>query len=298
MPLSLHERNPTLTARVDDAYERALLAQGELASGVGSVALDNLIDGDVAAAREQGNLVGGGLEAVSNPDTRATFGETLTQSEQLFGRIGITVPTPEHLAANGVDFTTLGAVHERMSAEGLEPRLVLAPSLNTSDWQQLYSNLRADGTIVGNPLKNQIDGDGLYIEDRIINTWDDLNGVPDNVPVTLDTAINGSCNWTLRLLPGTNRPSETNIAHNDPNYPDKPTVHEYLTLQANLLQAGEAPIDDSTWTWLDGTLENDSQAPNGRWYQDEGQVRLISFDARDRDGDIGMRPPVWEQTNA
>ncbi len=291
MPLSLSERNPTLTARVDDAYERALLAQGELASGVGSVALDTIIDGDVAAAREQGNLGGSGLEAVTDPNIRTSFENTLLQSEQLFGRVNLTVPPVDRLAESGVDFAALGAAYERMDAAGLEPRLVLAPVMNTGEWSDLYRRLEADPGVNRN---GGIKNGGLYIDSSVGSAWAELSSVPDTVPstTTQDTA-GGNVNWTLRLLPGTNRPTETSVAHNDPSYPDKPTVHEYLALQANLLQNGEEPIDDSTWTWLDGTFENGLRAPSGLWYSVGGQVRLRWGGVDNRLGNLGVRLPVW-----
>ena len=229
------------------------------------------------------------LEAMS-PDASTSFAETLTRSEQLFARLNLTLPSPDQLVASGVDFAALGTAHERMSTEGLEPRFVLAPSLNTGDWQQLYAELEADQSV---NQDGRIKSGGLYIDDTVSSAWDTLSDVPDSVPVTLNSAAEGSCNWTLRLIPGTNRPTETNIAHNDPNYPDKPTVHEYLTLQASLLQAGEDPIDDSTWTWLNGMFENDSQAPVGRWNPDDGRVGLSYDDVGDRDDSLGVRLPVW-----
>lgn len=291
MPLSLSQRNPDLIARVDDAYERALTAQGELAAGVGGVALDALIESDVTAAREQGTLAGSGLEAVTSPDTRAAFGETLTHAEQLFGRIGLSTPSAEQLAESGVDFAALGAAHERMERDGLEPRLVLAPSIRPDEWQDLYRDLESD---TGVNAHGRIKNGGLYINDNVASAWTELSAVPDTVPAAIVPDNEGyRTKWTLRLVPGTNRPTETNVAHNDARYPDKPTVNEYLTLQADLLQSGEDPIDDSSYTWLNGTFDNDSQAPDGRWLPDGGQVGLDQAGVGYRSGYLGVRLPVW-----
>jgi hypothetical protein len=290
MPLSLSQRNPDLIQRVDDAYERALTAQGELASGVGGVALDALIESDVTAAREQGSLAGSGLETITDPDVRTTFSESLARTEQLFGRIGLTAPTPAELQASGVDFDALGAAHEQMERDGLEPQLVLAPSLGASEWEGLYSHLEADGSVNGS---GRIKNGGLYINADVRAAWSEFGIVPDSVPVTMRRDTSGECNWTLRCVPGTNRPTETNVAHNDSRYPDKPTVHEYLSLQASLLQNGEDPIDNSTWTWLDGTFESGSQAPFGHWSPDGGRVGLDRVDVGGRVGSLGVRLPVW-----
>jgi hypothetical protein len=289
MPLSLSQRNPDLIARVDDAYERALTAQGELAAGVGGVALDALIEGDVTAAREQGSLAGSGLEAVTSPDTRAAFGETLTHAEQLFGRIGLATPSAEQLAESGVDFAALGAAHEQMERDGLEPRLVLAPSIRPDEWQQIYGVLEA-GNVSGGRIKNG----GLWINDDIKAAWHDLSQVPETVPATVVPDNEGyRTAWTLRVIPGTNRPTETNITHNDPSYPDKPTVHEYLSLQASLLQNGEDPIDDSTYTWLNGTFADGSRAPFGFWDPGDGRVGLDRAGVGNRGDNLGVRLPVW-----
>jgi hypothetical protein len=296
MPLSLNERNPDLIARVDDAYERALTAQCELASGVGGVALDALIQDDIATAREQISLAGSGLEAITSPLTRMLFSESLKQSEELFAQLNLSTPTTEQLAMSGIDFAGIGAVYEQMLSKGLEPLIVLAPSIRPDEWQEIYRHLEADTKI--NATGRRRFG-GLHINSSIASSWNELSKMSDAVPATVVPDETGyRTKWTLRIIPGTDRPTETGITHNDPRFPDKPTVHEYLALQANLLQRGQDPIDGSTHTWLSGTFENESHAPRGTGLSSEGQIELNQGEVDYQYINSGVRLPLWSEQDA
>jgi hypothetical protein len=249
----------------------------------------------------------------STPVTTGEFGElpgdfrdkltdTYQTTEKLFARIGL-VPPPFDvmtLAKAGIDPLHLGNEYNRMHQEGRQPELVLSPLMTSSQWRNVYRRLTADTAIPNNPLKEQDDGHGLYINDEVNAAWDDLNFIPGGVPV-INTDTIAAAPWTLRVIPGTPKPTQTNIDH-DGNYKDgtqlpnvaHPTVNEYLTLQATLIQNGEPPIDAQTWSWLDGTFgDNNSQAPRGGWYPDSGQVGLGCFGVDLRDVDLGVRVPVW-----
>jgi hypothetical protein len=194
-----------------------------------------------------------------------------------------------------------------MHQEGKQPELVLAPLLPAQQWRNIYTVLTADTTIANNPLKKQNDGHGLYINGEVEAAWDELNVAPESVPVINGGDSVGNHNqWTLRLIPGTPKPTQTSIDH-DGNYQDSngqktrlqgvahPTTNEYLTLQAILIQSGQPPIDAKTWSWLDGTFgsSNYLQAPSGFWGPDYGQVFLSCDGVGYRDGGLGVRVPVW-----
>jgi hypothetical protein len=247
------------------------------------------------------------------PLTAAEFGEmpenfsdklidTYQTTEKLFARIGL-VPPPFDvmtLAKAGIDPLHLGNEYNRMHQEGRQPELVLSPLLLAQQWRNIYTALTADTTIPNNPLKEQDDGHGLYINDEVNAAWDDLNFIPGGVPV-INTDTIAAAPWTLRVIPGTPKPTQTNIDHNG-NYKDgtqlpnvaHPTVNEYLTLQATLIQNGEPPIDAQTWSWLDGTFgDNSSRAPSGRWVPGDGRVVLSCGGVGGRSGSLGVRVPVW-----
>ena len=295
MPLSLQDRNPELVARVDDAYERARSAAGEVAQELGGATLNAVLAADVAEAKEAGTLATGGVEAITDPEIRRIFGQSFAAHEQLFRRANLNIPSPDELAEAGIDISQLAVKFAEERQAGHEPELVLAPVMPLNWWKSIYTSLQDD--VQGNRVK---DG-GLYIYDTVRDNWDSLNTVPQNTPATLIDAASkghyqdsGNYQWTLRVIPGTNKPTEVNVRHDDQNYPNKPTVGEYLTLQATRLQdPNSEPIDNGTYTWLDGTMNNGSRAPCGRWYPDDGRVFLFDGVVDFSVDYLGVRSPVW-----
>ena len=283
-PYTLQEVTALQTEALSRQSPEALAAAGaDLGALAAAAALSNEQAGRIVTAA--------GIEAIADPDARASLETAFDRTEQLFGRVRLTPPTAEQLTQNGVDLAALGVQHERMTREGLEPAWVLAPILETGHWKQLYGNLEQDSTLNHN---GRIKAGGLYIDDDLSAAWSSLCDLPPTLPVTpLEVPGQATSSWTLRLIPATNGPTETNITHNDPSYPDKPTVHEYLTLQATRLQANEDPLDNSTWTWLSGTVPDGSRAPVGDWGPDGGQVKLGRIDVDYRLGNLGVRLPVW-----
>ena len=255
----------------------------------------------------------------SIPLSAAEFGEmpedfrdrlvtTHQASKKLFDRIGLVPPLIDAvgLAHAGIDPMHLANEYNRMHQEGYQPELALAPLLTAQQWRNIYTALTADPSIPNNPLKEQSDGHGLWINDEVNAAWGDLkfSSVPEGVPVIKKDTL-AAASWTLRIIPGTPKPSLMNIDHSG-NYKDgngqeaqlpgvaHPTVNEYLTLQAIRIQSGQDPIDANIWTWLDGTFgNNNSQAPIGIWNPDLGQVFVICGGVGSRNGLLGVRVPVW-----
>jgi len=292
MPLPLSTRNPELIARVGDAYERARMSAGETARELGNTSLDAVLAADVAQAKEAGTLAGNGgsgLEVITHPETRVAFETALAATEQLFARIGLVAPTAEQLTASGIDLVQLAAQFEQMDPSSM-PEIVIAPQLSVGQWKQTFKALHDDQTI---NQTGRIKNDGLYIADDVAHNWDSLGQSPAGVPTTTTAAgTDPATTWTVRIIPGTDKPSTTNVPHNDPNYLDKPIVHEYLTLQATRLQdPTQEPIDSNTWTWLNGTMNAGSQAPFGIWRSDEGRVRLNWRGVGFSSGILGVRLP-------
>jgi hypothetical protein len=294
MPLSLNERNPDLIARVDDAYERALAAKSDLATDVGGVALDALVESDVAVARAQGTFAGGEL-AIANHNARTSLESTLVNVEQVFAPLKLKPPTPDELRMGGVDFASLGRVYERMEKASLQPTWVLAPdNLRANNWEYIYRRLQDDPSINTNGL---IQKNGLRISSVVQRNFEAISARPENVPSVANDG--GYTHWTLRLIPSTPKPTEMGVSYADTRYPVKPTVAEYLTLQAVRLQAGEEPIDDGSWTNLQGTFmtediyRDNELTVTGTW--GHGRVAINEYKVADTGGGaVGMRLPEWK----
>ncbi len=225
------------------------------------------------------------------------FKHTFASTEKLFARIGLTPPTAEELTGSGIDLSHLADVYETMQANSLEPRIVLSPTtLSIDQAKDLFNDLTSDKTIPNNPLQQREDGNGLFINPDVTKHWSELTS-PDLLPndLPIHTSADGT-SWSIRIIPGTPEPTHTNIAHNNPAYPDKPTITEYLSLQANLIQEGQQPIDAGFYTWLQGTFgDNGSFAPLGRWGSYDGQVYLYWVETDVRGDDLGVRLLRWCQ---
>lgn len=307
MPLPLSSRNPDLVARVGRSLERAREAAGlppEDIQRLGGVGIDAVA---AAAVRETDiSHVGSGLESITNPEQRAAVEQAFERSTRLYERIRLTPPSPEDFAGAGIDFTGLAANYEREQAAGREPEIILAPhGLSPELWQQLFQGLQDDPTV--NTAGDIKDG-GLYISDEIRAAWKDLNTPPGGVttverhqperePLSLDTL--GRL-WTIRVITGTDKPTDTSIDHDGRRNADQPkldiphpTITEYLTLQGQSLQDRRTPVDAETYTWLQGTFEGGSWAPYGNWGPGSGRVRLYRLIADYRYDRLGVRPAVW-----
>ena len=294
MPLSLSQRNPKLVAQVDEAYERARLSAGETARGLGGTSLDAVLAADVAEAKEAGTLTGSGLEAITSPETRAAFETALANTERLFARIGLVAPTAEQLRASGIDLAQLATRFEAMGV-GAKPELVIAPRLGVENWKRIFQGLQDDQAI---NRSGRIKNGGLYIDADVAKNWDspsfqDTGSAPQ---CETDAGLSGlGTQWTVRIISGTETPTQTNVRHDDPNYPNKPTVNEYLTLQGvRLMNPDTEPIDSDTYTWLNGSFKDDSRAPCGVWYSGGGRVVLYWSGVGNANGSLGVRLPVWE----
>ena len=299
MPLSLSIRNPDLVARVDDSLERARAAAGlppsEL-SRLGGVGIDAVA---AAAVNETHVRFGSGLESIIQPEQRDAFERAFESYAELYKRIGLTPPTPEDYAAAGIDFVALASKWQAEEGTGHAPEIVLAPSdLPPESWEQLFQSLQHDPTV---NKDGAIKNGGLYINDEVRKAWDGLNTVPAGVTTATSPSLSGKeCQWTIRIIPGTDRPTNTGIDHdgrrnNDESKQDilHPTIVEYLALQAESLAQQRVPVDADTYTWLQGTLAGGSQAPYGDWSPDLGLVELFWYYSVLRYDDLGVRPPVW-----
>ena len=225
-----------------------------------------------------------------DPRTHGVLGEAIARSEAVFATfVGIDTPSIAELASAGFDLNRYKTAFNSLEAEGKQPELLLVPRLSVAQWKELYQRLQDDATVnADGRLKNG----GIYINDDVAAEWDSLTNTLTSLP-SYNNPHDG-ITWHLSVVPGTDQPTETRVPHNDPTYEHQhPTVNDYLTLQAGRLQRSEDPIDSSTYTWLDGTIQDASRAPGGFWYSGVGQVDVYWSGVGSSSDSLGVRPAVW-----
>lgn len=232
---------------------------------------------------------------ILTPLERMPFELGLAQTAQLYGRIGITPPLLETFEQSGIDFKRLAGIQNDMEQDGLKPVAVFSKAdLSLDEALALYAHLRADEDIPHNPLRKQIlrffkhehgerkrgeySYDGLAINSGVAQNWQKIT--------TQQEPLEATHGWTLRLVASSHEAPWNNAGYSDllprddglPRTYTHVTIPEYLTLQARLIQAGEPPIDNDEFIWLDSTdtftpyyIEH-PRAPIGKWSPEEGYV--------------------------
>lgn len=282
-------------AEVTAMYEAALARRSpedlaatgaDLGALAASEALRNQREGRIDV------LAGSGFDVITNPATRHSFETAYDAHVQFFNYIGISMPDSDQFTESGIDFAHLANEYERMENEGLEPQVVMAlQGLGANSWKSLYVELQNDSAVNHD---GRIKNGGLYLDSRIAENWNKFDQIPDAVPSVLYDGVGAHttrAGWTIRLIPGTEGPTNTDVNHNA-NDAIHPTIAEYLSLQAVRLQAEQPPIDPNTLTWLNGTFDN-GRAPGGFWRSGYGQVYVFWYRASLSDGFLGVRLPVW-----
>ena len=255
---------------------------------------------------------GAGLERVTNLEIR----ERIEKSYELTTKMAREyldldeIPTPEDMAASGVDHAWLADEYKRMEVEGLQPRFILAPhglGLGNTDsghgWRRGFSKVRQDISIPNNPLKQQPDGDGLWVNDDAAVNWHVFDKAPEittmpgaaTLPIYETTAPDGATvQWTLRLIPGAPQPQHLNVSYEEATAQGvaHQAISEMLTDKLTAIMQGEEPSDKDTWAWCDNGDPAGARAPCGCWVRDRGRVLVSWVEVGRRFGNLGSRSPV------
>jgi len=299
-PFSIHNLNPGLVTEVERAYEQNVEAgrviDDKFSGTVAKDGLAGLLETELQSSRDRGNFVGAaGLETIKNIDSRQSLESAILDIHALFNEIGLNVPTANEITECGVDLAVLAERYESMKKNGLQPHWVLAPHLDYKDWHSLYASIAMNGSMPRSTQHSSRKSYGLDIDREILNLFDSLDTVP--VPAPRVKSIEGAeCDWTLRLIPGTKEPTSKNIHYDDPSYLDKPSLSEYLTMQARTLQYGQSSFDNSdNWTWIGTSFTKNGNRIGVRGTYDgySGAVILKPLIANHRSPKVGMRVPVW-----
>ena len=291
--------NPEIATRVGYAYDRnvdkGLAAGTDFATDVSTQSLGNVIKGATIDAKANSNTGLTALDQISNPETKRAFEDSFAATERLFSRLDLAVPTAEQCADCGINMIALGDEYDRMQNAGLEPEIILSPNLDLASWHELYRGMQED------PLVNsygELKDGGLVIGDMVASLWDSLLILPAGVQtVTMPRhriePTNTELNWSLRLIPGALKSTNTNVDHGH-NNAIHPTVGEYLSLQAAHILSHRTPVDgDADGVWLSGRSVT-GQAPIGVWGPSSGRVGLFTTNTSVKDATLGTRMPVWE----
>jgi len=290
MPLSLYQRDPALGRRLNEAFKKSAEAAAQEAARLGRLALTaSLVE---QASSDEGPLMRN-LEH---------FRVALESHRTVFTRIrGLPVPTPNTLAAKGVDFEKLGSTYERMAAEGLEPRIVMAPYIGKQEWGWIYRSLVKDKAL--NPGQRFLQREGVDLTMIKDDKWDQINVPPVDVP----RAGADDEPWTIRIISKHNL-FGVGTSYDNADYRNTyPTAAEFLTLIATTLSMGEempeghfsTTPNDST-SWIYGIFEEQTRSgeiktcyPYASWCQAAGRVDIRYTNVSDVHTS-GVRTAAWE----
>ncbi len=186
--------------------------------------------------------------------------------------VGLTVPEPEEFWLSGVD-------REKLARALISDRsLVAVPTphgLGANQWTEVFrAAARRPGSILSLTAP-------VTFAPEVLGAFTSLDSVPARAP-----SVRG---WTLRLIPGDESPARMGV-----NYSVGPhaTLPEMLMLQLMRLLRGKAPVDQRSFTWLQGTFADGKFA--ARHFYDEAS-RGVGVNAREignQGPHLGVRTPV------
>jgi hypothetical protein len=271
---------------VDDAYDDNL-AQGrvvtpafadDVATGALKNQLDHMTEG---VTTEYGNEI---LDDIALEEMlRGEFEST----KEMLGRelSPVAMPSPEDFMAAGIDLKAIMEEFAEMDAKDMGPMLVISQiNMSGPRWKQIFTSLTKDKSIPNNPLQEHTNyrvghshgliipsfpNDHVWQEIRQDAKQQILHG-PQAVPSlnVIQDPDNPSFDipWTIRVLPTSN-----DALYRRPH----PTIDEYLTMQARLVQEGDGVLMGRYR--LAGIARNSTtlySQPFGEWKSASGVVEI------------------------
>jgi hypothetical protein len=256
--------------------------------------------------------------------------ETLETTHRLFQQISpgeVDVPELSEFGESDIDFEALQAGYEAYERAGMAPELLFVPVyLELQTWRDSYGKLRQwqDRHYSSSDfrLKQQSDGDGLYVNTSVASNWHSLNHQvwDDDAPGSFFTSSDGGI-WRALVVPTASIEQGglvVNTSHDLSEGKDNllrqaqatsipleqitpinahMPIDAYLLLQAMRIYKNIPPIDSGfMWTWNAGTYEdedNSLQAPASGWSPSVGRVVVGHYEVSGSSDSIGVRVPVW-----
>lgn len=264
-----------------------------------------------------------GLEAIINPETKAAFEKSQTETRQLFARADIIVPTFEEMVAgsdNGqgerINLAKLARFYEQMDAEGQMPEIAITPQgLPLEVWQQIYDHMtpkcdhnkiveNAPGMPANNPF-GKWGRKALSTFEDAMEIWSQINPSTvlraDGTPLPAYIDASGH-HWTIRIIPGTKEPIESQVSYRQYKIDGviHPTIAELVTIQGRRIQRGDKPLSTFFRTWAEGEFKEspdyaestDFDAPVVGWCHVLDAVTISSESTRYIERNTGVRPPL------
>lgn len=279
-------------AAVTRLYEAALVRHGmEEVAPAGEHDFEILVRAAAVALEQTGSATKDAHRHELLHDLGASdFVDAHRAAELLFARLGLTVPTPQEFVDAGVDWQALTDGCRSLEAEGSDPQLLVTPMLPLGEssaesagrsWRDLYALLAADSSIASNPLRARPDGHGLQlgaavgVDDAIRELSAQETAAVEKTHRSVEDEL--GIFWNVSVVALADTASQGNVpylaAAGDHLWPS-----EYLALQALRIVAGKTPIDQYSWTWLQGVLELDARphALAGVWVPGYGQIRIYA----------------------
>lgn len=292
-------------------YEAALSRQGAEAIAADAIRDLGVLARAEAVGRERAKTEMSGLIADRHGILGALAGGAFVDSydaaEALFSMLGMEAPSAQAFSAAGVDWELLAAAYERLDLRAAEPALLVAPvlpfmghSANTvgRSWQDLYAQLTEHPGPEQGPLRARPDGLGLQLG-TALHTTDAARALFEQEQASARAAESHSvedsagATWTVSVVALSDAAAQGNHpysafegGHLRPS--------EYLALQALRIRAGETPIDEFGWTWLEGVLDLESgwHALAGVWVPGYGQIRIYSNPVAYAQERLHVRTPI------
>lgn len=219
-----------------------------------------------------------------NYEQQTAFIDAFQDTQALFKRVYLDVPTPMNFDWEGVDFESISRVWDRMEKDAMTPEIIITPHLSAEQWFDIYENLAHDRSINSNPLATRqqlgsaADNElrpGLLITNEVQENWREFDYVAQTSTPTVETedSEHFPIAWTIRIVEGGSRAQAMDKPYS-PRSDDYLSLSEYLTLQARRVQEGYGDVvDQEDSTWLSGNLFN-NQGLAGCFFEDAVMIRF------------------------
>ena len=220
------------------------------------------------------------LDGTANSEIQAQLKKDLTAYEQIFAGAGIKMPTPEELAAAGIDWVHLADLKK----DHPDYELVAAPlTMELDDLRKTNSN-------------------GLYIAKEVVNNWGKIMATTIReckLPVAM---LDKGEPWVTCLMSSQERPEHLCTSYEQLKQQGLsiPTIPICIVNQARRISQGLPPIDDIAWTWAIGEFVAktatsrgiQAYAPIVRWSPNGGRIDIVWGDIDHSSDYLGARSPI------
>lgn len=254
-----------LARPIDDALDRAVAETAPAGES-----FEDVVDAHVAEFREQhsqiawsdaGEAAAGAVLAAYNQVAAAVAGSS------------VTLPAAERF----IEVVDLGRLAARLEAHP-DAHIVFAPfGLGEAGWRELYA------AAAQRHSEHLASGEPLVIASEATREFALLDLAPPHA------IIDGGLRWSMRLVPASPAPATLGLSF---EHGPHVTLPEMLMLQLMRLAAGAAPLDQASFTWLEGGLALGKLGARHVYDAADRAVRVSCREVGNQGPHLGARPPV------